>query len=1208
MAWTEQQQSAISARDSSIIVSAAAGSGKTAVLTERLAQLLADPLSGVAADRIVVVTFTNDAASELKKRLDMKLRSLINEDPSDLHLLRQQMLLQNAKISTINSFCFELLRDNISDQGITSGFGVLDEADEAVLKEKALKDLLNEYSRDHFEEVSLLYDRFCFRDEKRLLEVIKLADSFLSSVSMRDRWLDNAVGEYRKGFENSIYHKALNRSILNKLRYAYELLEGNIALAVRTFPDLTGVKAAAATLKQARDNADTLADILISFEKNSSFDIDAAERLNSMGKRVTVNKTVVCDRTLLEVYGERRKKAINEVKQAMSLTDSAESDYKETGEIIGLLAGMIRRYQEIVWQYKTEKNAISFDDGERLVLELLADTDENGQIIQSEAAKAASEYYSIIMIDEYQDSNNKQDLIFKLLSKNYRTDKNGEPMYGSNVFLVGDVKQSIYGFRLANPKNFTSTLHRSVPYTPDGKETNKSILLNKNFRSSPEVIETVNFLFSQLMTEQCGGVDYTSDEYLYYGAVQYGDKEQSRRTCISFITETEDDITVSGNTEAACTAERIAGMIRSGETVTESEGRKRPCRPSDFCILVRGNEPTKMYALELEARGIPAKGSEEKGYLTSREISVLLDLLRIISNPLLDIPLAAVMMSPMYAFDIGELAYIRSYDKESPLFNVLTAVADDDSDELDDMFLKQRIQSFLSSLEGFRLNSVTMTVGGLISLIYDTTDFISVMQLYSDGDRKRANLRALVEYARNYEASTAFEGFGGLSGFIRHIDRVLETGSGTTGKTPAPSGDYVTVQTLHASKGLEYPFVFIAETSKAFRFDSYPAMFSDDGRAGFILSDKKLKKRYSTFQREMLCSEKRAEARSEEMRLLYVGLTRAKQQLFIDLKWREEDKKRLKTLIERCALSGGDISQISSGAMCYADWIWAALIRDSCFTEICDILEADTGSFGLPEQISDAGMFTFELCSAAGEQAMTSAVEEKTYIPDEKICRELTDLINDDYDMSLSELPAKLSVTQLTKKAAEDQPFDYTLQRPLFMSESGRLTGSEKGTAVHTFFQYCDLENARTDLSAEKERMTERGYLTQNQASAVTPATVSRFFDSELYKRMITADRVWREKKIMAAASELHIDIPVAQQFRTSDAMVKGIIDLMFEEPDGIVIADYKTDSRVSAKEMVERYRTQMLLYKSVIELTMGKRVKELLIYSFSLSKTIRVE
>ena len=541
------------------------------------------------------------------------------------------------------------------------------------------------------------------------------------------------------------------------------------------------------------------------------------------------------------------------------------------------------------------------------------------------------------------------------------------------------------------------------------------------------------------------------------------------------------------------------------------------------------------------------------------------------------------------------------------MFTVLKTAAEDGFDDFGDMFLVERIRDFLSAVEGFRLKSVTMTIGGLINAIYDTTDFISVMQLYSDGEKKRANLRALVEYARNYEMSAAYEGFGGLSGFVRHIDRVLASGSGTAGKTAAPSGDYVSVRTLHSSKGLEYPFVFIAETSKAFRFDSYPALFSDDGRAGFILSDKEIRKRYSTFQREMLCSEKRSEARSEELRLLYVGLTRAKQQLFLNLKWRETDKKHLRSLIERCVVYKGDITGVVENADSYSDWIWASLMRHNAFSDLCKMLEADTGAFGLPKPVYSDDLFTFEIRTSTGEQAIKEAAAEKTAAPDESLCQELLDIIHDKYDMESSTLPAKLSVTQLTKKSDEEKKLDFTLARPAFMSETAVLTPAERGTAVHTFFQYCDFETAQNDLQNEKERMIERGYLTVQQAAVVTSDIVDGFFKSELYQRISSAETVYREKKIMTAASELDLDIPGAERFKGTDAMVNGIIDLLFEEPDGIVIADYKTDTGISPSVLRNRYRTQMMLYKTAIELTMNKKVKELLIYSFSLGETIKV-
>ncbi|MBR2284799.1 MAG: helicase-exonuclease AddAB subunit AddA [Ruminococcus sp.] len=1209
MGWTQQQENAINARSCSVIVSAAAGSGKTAVLTERLGILLADEKLGISADSIVVVTFTNDAASELKKRLDVKLRTLINDDPGNKWLRQQQVLLQSANISTINSFCFDLLRDNITDQGITSGFGVLDEAAENVIMERAMEELINSYSSDNYDKISYMFDNLCFRDERRLADVIREADRFLSSVAFRDEWLDNMVGEYKKDFESSVYYRLLCSQCINILKYALRLAESNLAMVPDIFPDTKGVKAAAATLAQAQADTERIEDILSVFRNNGFPNEDEADRAMTFGDRKPVSKKVECDRELLDIYAARRKKFTDTVKAVIRGCTSAKADYSDSARVAELLAEMLRSYQALVWEMKAEKNSISFDDGERLALELLSDRDENGHIVQSETAKRLSQQYSIIMIDEYQDSNNKEDMIFKLLSRDYHEDENGVPMYGSNVFLVGDVKQSIYGFRLANPKNFLSTLRRSAPYDKESTEMNQSIFLNKNFRSSPEVIDFINYIFSGIMSESCGDVEYNEDEMLYFGAGEYGEKDDSRTAEICLIPETDNDVTVSGNSEAACIAEKIAEMIRNGTEVVQKNVTRRPCQPSDFTILMRNNKPTADYAAELEHRGIPAKSSEEQGYLTSKEISVLLDLLRVINNPLLDIPLAAVMTSPMYAFSVEELAYIRSFDKQAHLFSLLRTISKSECKGFSDMILEERCRNFLEALDDFRLSSITMTIPELITSIYDETDFIAVMQSYIDGDRKRANLRALVQYAQEYERSAVFDISGGLGGFIRFIDRVLENGMNAENKTSAPSGDYVTVQTLHKSKGLEYPFVFIAETHTQFKKASGAAMFSADGRAGFILTDKKLTKRYKTFQYNMLTAEKNRELSSESMRLFYVGLTRAKQRLFIDLRCSEKYLKRVGELTEQCVLDSGRINNLVQNGKSFSDWVWSAIMVHECFGDMAEATGIDYSVFGLPPVSETEKLFNWEILSCTGEKAIEDAAEEKAAEPDDEICKKINKYIEFEYDMELSQLPARLSVTQLTHKQNDGkESIDFELRRPGFMFGKSKMTGAERGTAIHTFFQYCDFELAQSDLKAELERMTDRGFLTKAEAGAVTEKDVNSFFESELYKRLSKAENTWRERKFMAAAAELGTDFPLADKFKGTDGMVKGIIDLVFEEPDGLVVADYKTDKGVNEEELIKRYTSQLMLYRSAVELTSGKKVKELLIYSFYLKKCIRVK
>lgn len=1219
MSWTKQQEDAINAGNSSIIVSAAAGSGKTAVLTERIIKIIANPETKVRADRMVVVTFTNDAAAELKKRLDRKIRDLINENPSNSHLIKQQALLQNAKISTINSFCFEIIRDNISEQGITSGFGILDGADDEVIKSQSMEDLINYYSENEYDKISFLYDRFCIKNIKRLKNVISNVDNFLASVTLRDKWLDNAVNEYRKEFSESIYYKAFLNYCIRELDFAYKLAEECLNMVDDVFMGVTESDQYRKTYIQAVEELEKIEWFTDIFRNGNIPDSSETEKACKFKRLVQKSKKIEYNESLRESFKKKREEFVKIVKKVASGNESIENDFAESGEVTEMLAEMVKKYQSLIWEKKCAKNSISFADGERLALELLAETDENGFIVQSETAKRIADFYDIIMIDEYQDSNNKEDMIFKLISKNYKVSENGEAMYGDNAFLVGDVKQSIYGFKLANPKNFINTLKISEPYEKNGDSVNKKIFLNKNFRSSPQVIDFVNYVFENIMSERCGEIKYSDDEKLYFGAEAYNDGQGGKRlTHISFINsdgseeddnDDENNIVVrktKPNYEAVFTARKIAEMIRSGVEVTTENGEKRKCVPSDFCILVRKNRYINEYADELEKLGIPAKRHEEKGYLKSREIAVLLDLLRIISNPLSDVQMTAVMTSPMYMFKISETAYIKSLDTDKPLFSVMLGMIDGEYKDCNEE-LTERCRNFIESLDKFRLDSVTMTVSELIGKIYDTTDFISVMQLYSDGEKKRANLRMLIQYAKGYEQSVAFEGSGGLSGFLRHIDRVMENGDYTQGKTSSSSGDYVSVMTLHSSKGLEFTFVFIAENSTKFKYDSESVMCSSDGRIGYILYDPKIVRHYKTFQQTMLANEEKNDTRSEEMRLFYVGLTRAKQQLFINLKYNEKLILSVKNLYEKYISADGDISGMVCNSDRFYDWIWLCLMKHVDFSEIAEHFDLIPEDAVIPSSDFSDRLFEYEFCNKISDIEDT---EENTVCeaePDEVLCDRMSRIIYNDYDDSLSEIPSKLSVTQITRKFKEDESFDFQLRRPKFMSETKGLTGAERGTAIHTFFQYCIFENAIKKPANEIERIKDMGYISQAQAETINIYKVSAFFNSELYGRIKNAVNMWRERKFMVAVAQLDIEDGLMDKFKKSDGMIKGIIDLMFEEDDGIVIVDYKSDRGVSAARLEERYRIQLQLYKSAIELTYGKRVKEAYLYSFQLEKSIKV-
>lgn len=1208
MAWTKQQNDAINVRNSSVIVSAAAGSGKTAVLTERLAQILADKQSGVQADRIIVVTFTNDASSELKKRLDAKLRTLIAENPGDTHLLKQQTLLQSARISTINSFCFELLRDNITDEGITSSFTVLDESENLLIKKQALDELINYYSSKKYKDISLLYDKFCLKNDEKLAEVIETADRFLSSASMRDKWLEKAEEQFETAPEKSVYYQILVKNSIENARKALSIAENCRDMLDDIIEESDEAPFSVKSYEQADDDLKIIKALLDILEKGVLPDEENSGNLTQFSRLVTAGKNAQLNKELRELYKARRKEFIEIIRKTMTLSYGFNEDFYECKEIVKILTQMLRKYNEIVWEHKCRKNAISFDDGERLALELLADFDENGNIIQSESAQRISENFDIIMIDEYQDSNNKQDLIFKLISKGYRHNEQKLPMYGKNAFVVGDVKQSIYRFRLANPGNFINTIADSDEYFEGLKSDNYAMTLNKNFRSSESVIDYVNFVFSQLMTSQCGDVDYNHKERLNFGASEYSGATESidMKTQIAFVNEELYD--EEDNPEAEYTADKISEMINSKAMVVTKSGLQRPCEPSDFCILIRNNKKASEYVKALKDRGISAKGEEEEGYLTSREIAILLDLLRIIDNPLLDIPMMAVMMSPMFMFELEEIAYIKSLSKKKFLFTVISSLVRGKYKKCENEFLIERCRRFLKTIDEFRLCSVTMTISELIEQIYDVTDYISVMQLCTDGDKKRANLRILIQYAKNYEGVSNFEGSGGLCGFLRYIDRIIESGADLTqGKVSSSTGNYVSVKTIHKSKGLEYPFIFLTETSTPIRFDNPTIVCTDDSRIGFVLNNPELMRRYKTVPYKQIVEEKKREIISEELRLLYVALTRAKQQLFINIKYNERRNKALTAMLENYNIYNCDIKEASCKVKCHADWILLSLFETNVFSEILYKLNINCEAPVIKYKTSDLLEIVYpERCESESQEDHTFLEEPSA---DMKIVEELTEILDYSYDMSLTDTPAKLSVTQIAKKMGDgEETVNLKLKRPKFIREGNQLTGAEKGTAIHTFFQYCDFEKASENPEEEIKRSVENGYISLQQGKSISKRNVNAFFRSKMYKRIMNSEQIWREKKFTVAVSELKIENDYIESLRNSAGMIKGIVDLVFEENGKLILVDYKSDKRCSEQTLKERYKLQLELYKSAIELTTGKKVSEAYLYSFELKKEIKLD
>ena len=723
---------------------------------------------------MIVVTFTNDAAAEMRSRLYQALDDQLQKQPENQWLYQQQVRLQNAHICTISSFCFDLIRDNLTEQGITAGFRILNETEAKLIASKAADTVLNRWHAERQEEMQLLWNCFCEKNDKPLEELLLELHSFLGSVPFREQWTKQVLEELNQPLSDSAYHRAFLAQLERRAETAVRLANEAADLAAVVYDSVpdnnvlpwveTDVRCLEKVLQMLRQQEPDAEKILAPIQeknqnrgnfprkKKAMTDLEAFERVKKLREQYTA-----------------LEKEIAAFLEAVYPYEAG--DLVQHAQLMPLLLELEEQLTAEIWQQKVQQNALAFDDAERMALELLAELSPEGTIQPSALAKELQAYYQLIMIDEYQDSNNKQDDIFKLLSRNCIEPETGTLRYGDNVFLVGDVKQSIYRFRLANPQNFVHAISSA------GTETSvcRHIVLNRNFRSVPAVLDFVNFVCGSLMSDTCGDVAYTDAEALYPGTdITEILPEEQQKVTVAVLTPEDDADT---DVQIAYVIGKIQEMIVAGVPVAQKDHTTRPCQYRDFCILLRTNPMCTSFAHALEQAGIPVQSPDETGYLKAREVGLLLDMLRVLDNPTLDTSLAAIMLSPMFWFTPEDLMRIRMLGKKTSLYSaVCMAIGVTESAEpvqLDDV-LVQKCRQLYDTLQKLRQSSGMMTLEALIRRIYDTTDFLSVMQLTKDGDRKRANLHLLLQYAKQYEENTD-AAHNGVSGFLRYIDWLLDS-------------------------------------------------------------------------------------------------------------------------------------------------------------------------------------------------------------------------------------------------------------------------------------------------------------------------------------------------------------------------------------------------------------------------------------------------
>lgn len=1190
--WTKEQLDAINAENTGIIVSAAAGSGKTSVLVARLLRVLSDTENKLPADRLAVVTFTNDAAAQMKQRLSEALSARLAEEPDNLWLCSQQNLLQTAKISTIHSFCFDLIRENIQAAEVSAGFRILDGNEEKLLMSKAADNVFERFYGEKPQLTEALADFFSGsqRGDGELEEAMLKIYGFLISIPFYEDWLAAQTEKYSAGFKPesdplaAAYLKRLERAyrkILDKAEYAQSLFKrefGRVSNAVDG--DIDNVKT---LLNNLRNGTDWDGKTAVPEFKFPVFDTP---------RKLSEEEKAVKDK-IKKIRDDYKKEYEKTVKNIFTEKNIAE-DYKKHGEILVGLSELIACFSEELKRLKSEKNALGFSDAEQLAVKLLAEKDGDGNIVKTALARELSDYYGMIMIDEFQDANSNQDLIFKLLSKGGTAEKGG-----TNLFAVGDVKQSIYRFRLANPKLFLDALSKSERYTgEDFSGTSAAVYLNRNFRSSGDVVGFVNYVFSLLMTEENGELDYTESEALVQG-LEYPSGDRTTEIIVvpqndeqSETEENEDGEEVAPISEARAAARKIKSML--GVRTVFEKGGERPCEPKDFCILLRNKTSAELYVSELEAAGIRAYTEEPPGCLRSREISALTALLAVIDNPMQDIPLTAALMSPMFMLTAEDMARLAAAKNDGETyFTVIKETVSGERETAADELLYSKLERFMKTFEKLRYCAASQRLERLIRTVYDSTDLLSAVQVYKDGARKRANLRLLLDIAEEYEKNSG----GGLSGFVRYVGTVIKRGGDFAGAASSSvTENVVSVKTIHKSKGLEYPFVFLCGTSVKFneKDGAQRIQINSELGIGFKIQERKKLKLYNSFPREVIRAVNGSNAKSEELRLLYVALTRAREQLFITVPDCERVRKRIAAVRAEVVAAGGVTPAAVSSAGSMLDWITAAMVvhpNGEWFRDGEILPLADSGV--------RVNVYKFE----ENEETQTEENASVTAKPDTETLKRLEDMFAYRYGGKLTDKAAKITVTEISKSGDGS----LYLRRPDFAAQYGGLTAAEKGTAMHTFMQYADYSAAERDASAEADRLAERGLLSFEERDSLNIGQLRTFFGTELYQRMKKSGEIRREQKFLIKKCDTGLDDERLMEYN-KDSMLQGIADCMFEENGEIILVDYKTDRVDDEGTLLLRYDLQLKLYGAALGRIFGKRVGEAYLYSFALGRAVKAE
>lgn len=1199
MNWTKEQEDAIYKKNANILVAAAAGSGKTAVLVERIIQkILKD---GIDIDKLLVVTFTNAAASEMRERVLEAIYKKIDEDSENKELQKQVILLGKADICTIHSFCLEVIKNNFFEIDLSANFRIGTEEEIELLKQEVIEDVFEELYEAEDENFAKLVNTYTgYRGDEALKDIVLKIYRFMQSAPFPNEWLIEKINifkfdEKNKDFSKSIWGEVLVENLKEEIIDAINSLK----IIKSKIEKYTELEKYYLTIVSDIEILETL------YEKSKKSWDEAYNFANEMKfKSWPVDRKIILDAK------DEAKKSRDTVKAKLMkivkeiLVYDSENAYKDIYqmyEILKILKDVILEFDEKFKLKKRERNIIDFNDIEHYALKILVKKDENGNYIPTEVAKKYQEKFEEIAIDEYQDSNEVQEYILKTVSK------------GNNLFMVGDVKQSIYKFRQACPELF---LDKYEKYSLDGNEKGLKIQLFKNFRSRKNVLDITNNVFKNIMSKNLGDIEYNETEFLNLGA----DFEETGEDILGkaelniielkedYDEEEQDEVLKENKyiekeeVEARLVANKIEEIISSKAKVKDKKLGYRQATFKDIVILLRAtSKVAPIYEKELLKRGIPVYSEASNEYLDTIEIQTIINVLKVLDNPIDDISLVSVLRSEIGGFTDNEILKIRLCDKDTSFYESIKTARN----TLEGM-LKKKLNDFIEKIENWREQTDYLSLAELIWKIYTDTNFYNYVGLMPNGSLRQANLKMLFERAKEYEKTS----FKGLFNFIKFVERLRSGNSDmSAAKVIGENENVVRIMSIHKSKGLEFPIVILAGTSKKINLQDLNSNILLHQKMGigpqYIDYEKMIE--YSTSAKDAIKIIIKEETISEEMRILYVALTRAKEKLIITgtVKEYQKDLEKKQELLNVYTSENGKINPILlKKYISYLDWIELVILSGNLegLIEVKKYSKNEVLFFKSEEKEEELRKFDF----------------------DKKIDTEKIKKIFDwQYKEKLSTmLPIKSTVSKIKEIKQEkftENEIDFeninhkeigieTLT-PSFIQEEEIISASKKGTLMHLFMQKI---NFKEDYNFEKlenlkQELIEKNILTCEEAEYINLSKVLNFTKSNIFEKIRNCKSIEKEKafckKVLAKE--------IFEEADDQTILVQGIIDLYGVGINGeIILIDYKTDFVKDGNELslVNKYLNQLKIYKEALEEALEKKVTEVYIYSLYLDKEIKVK